>query len=251
VKRWKFIAMVVGVAPLLAGATGPTTQPGEGATGKISAKSEPTTRPDRLTGADEGGRRGRLGLGPRLQRADRPTAADWDSISGFMKEHSPVRLKFINDLPDGPNKADRMANMIRDTRDVERLEKDDPDLAHMMTRRVELEDGIFDLLGQIRGADDDHVGQVKLDLRKKVAQWVDTNINERKLRIKKLQRTLEMAQQSVDRDDSQRERIVDRRLNIILEDAQRPNGPLEAAPNDPVLASPEANTEVTPTQKQK
>ncbi len=246
------MAMVVGVAPLLAGADGRSTAgPAEAPAGKVSVKSEPTTRPDRLAGSDEGGRHNRPGLAARVSRADRPTAADWESISEFMKAHSPVRLKFINDLPDGPNKAERMTNMVRDTRDIERLEKDDPDLAHMMTRRVELEDGIFELLGKIRTADDEHAGQVKQELREKVAQWVDTNINERRLRIDKLKRTLDAAQQSVDRDDSQRERIVARRLNIILEDAQRPNGPLEAVPSEPVLASPESNSEVTPTQKSK
>ena len=244
-KRKKLAILVLSAAPLLFGA-GPATQPSGG---KLSAKSEPTTRPDRLAGSDEGGtRRGGRGNGQRQFRFDSAvTQADWEDIRPFMKNHSPNRLKFINELPDGPRKNNMITNMVRVSRNLDRM--DDADLSRIVTKRVELEDKVFGLAVQFRSADSVQVDGIKDQLKETISQLVDTNIDERKLRIERLKKTLDLEQQNLDRDDGQRDKVVADRLRQTIDEAQRPNGPLETAHSEPVLASPEANTEVTPSKK--
>ena len=234
-KRWKFAALVLSIAPLMAAAD-PTTQP--------------TTRPDRLNAQNEPGRRGRMG-GQRMPQLDPGTMADWESIAPFMKVHSQNRLKFINGLSDGPMKFSMMNNMVRVSRNLERLDREDPELAHTVTKRVELEDQVFGLASDLRSADSMQADQIKQTLGQKVAELVDTNLNERQMRIDRLKKTLDVEEQNLARDKDQSDRLIADRIKRIMDEAQRPNGPLEAAHSEPVLASPEVNTEVTPAQKQK
>jgi hypothetical protein len=245
VKRRKLALLVLCTAPLLFGA-GPATQPSGG---NLSAKSGPTTRPDRLAGSEEaGGRRGGRGNGQRQFRFDSAvTQADWEGISSFMKNHSPNRLKFINQLPDGPRKYNMITNMVRVSRNLDHM--DDADLSRIVTKRVELEDKVFGLAVQYRNADSVQVDGIKDQLKEAVADLVDTNIDERKLRIDRLKKTLDLEQQNLDRDDGQRDKVVADRLRQTIDEAQRPNGPLETAHSEPVLASPEADTVVTPVKK--
>jgi len=84
-----------------------------------------------------------------------------------------------------------------------------------------------------------------------VAELVNANLDERQMRIDRLTKTLNIEQQNLARDKDQSDQLVADRLKRIIDEAQRPNGPLEAAHSEPVLASPEVNTEVTPGQKQK
>jgi hypothetical protein len=212
--------------------------------------TEPTTRPDRLNGQNELGRRGRMG-GQRMPQLDPGTAADWESIAPFMKVHSQNRLKFINGLSDGPMKFSMMNNMVRVSRNLERLDREDPELAHVVTKRVELEDQVFGLAKDLRSADSDGADQIKQTLGQKVAELVNANLDERQMRIDRLTKTLNIEQQNLARDKDQSDQLVADRLKRIIDEAQRPNGPLEAAHSEPVLASPEVNTEVTPGQKQK
>ena len=233
-KRWKLAALVLSIAPLMAAAD-PTTQP--------------TNPPDRFSGQNEPGRRGRLGQ--RIPQLDPGTAADWESIAPFMKVHSQNRLKFINGLSDGPMKFGMMNNMVRVSRNLERLDREDPELAHTVTKRVELEDQVFGLARDLRNADSIETDQIKQTLEQKVAELVDTNLSERQMRIDRLKKTLDIEEQNLTRDKDQSERLIADRVKRIMDEAQRPNGPLEAAHSEPVLASPEVNTEVSPGQKQK
>jgi hypothetical protein len=227
---------MLSIAPLMA-AAGPTTQP--------------TTRPDRFNGQNEVGRRGRMGGGQRMPQLDPGTAADWESIAPFMKVHSQNRLKFINGLSDGPMKFAMMNNMVRVSRNLERLDREDPELSHVVTKRVELEDQVFGLARDLRNADPVEADQIKQTLGQKVAELVDTNLDERQLRIDRLTKTLNVEQQNLARDKDQSDQLVADKLKRIIDEAQRPNGPLEMAHSEPVLASPETSTDVTPTQKQK
>jgi hypothetical protein len=242
--------LVLSVAPLMA-AAGPTTQPVDVTAGKISTKSDPTTRPDRLAGSDDGLRRNRLGIGMRGAKLDPGTRADWEGISGFMTAHSPNRLQFINGLADGPLKFGMMKNMLQKEGNLARLDKDDPELAGIMTSRVELEDQVFGLASQFRNADPEQADQIRQTLREKVADLVDTNMKERELRIDRLKKALAEQEQNLATDEGQRDRLVADRLRGIINEARRPNGPLDAAHSEPVLASPETSTDVTPSQKQK
>jgi len=227
---------MLSIAPLMA-AAGPTTQP--------------TTRPDRFNGQNEVGRRGRMGGGQRMPQLDPGTAADWESIAPFMKVHSQNRLKFINGLADGPLKFGMMKNMLQKEGNLARLDKDDPELAGIMTSRVELEDQVFGLASQFRNADPEQADQIRQTLREKVADLVDTNMKERELRIDRLKKALAEQEQNLATDEGQRDRLVADRLRGIINEARRPNGPLDAAHSEPVLASPETSTDVTPSQKQK
>ena len=255
-KRWKLTALVLGIAPLMSGAGGraaaaPTTQPAEVTTGNISARSEPTTRPDRFTGPGEGGRRNRLASGMRGDRPDPGTVADWESINGFMKTHSPNRLQFINGLSDGPLKFGMMKNMVQKSNNLDRLEKDDPELAQIMAKRVGLEDDVFGLATQYRKADAMHADAIRTELQGKVADLVDANLNEREMRLARLEKTLEEQRQNLEKDQNQRDRLIADRLRGIMDEARRPNSPLNAAQGEPVLASPDTKTDVTTEQKQK
>jgi hypothetical protein len=144
-----------------------------------------------------------------------------------------------------------MNNMVRVSRNLERLDREDPELAHVVTKRVELEDQVFGLAKDLRSADSEEADQIKQTLGQKVAELVNTNLDERQMRIDRLTKTLNIEQQNLARDKDQSDQLVADRLKRIIDEAQRPNGPLEAAHSEPVLASPEVNTEVTPGQKQK
>ena len=189
--------------------------------------------------------------GARMAQLDPGTLADWESIAPFMKVHSQNRLKFINGLSDGPTKFSMMNNMVRVSRNLERLDREDPDLSHIVTKRVELEDQVFGLANDLRTADSVEADQIKQTLEQKVADLVDTNMNERQLRIDRLKKTLNVEEQNLARDRDQSDKLIADRIQRIMDEAQRPNGPLEAAHSEPVLGSPDTQTEVTPSQKQK
>jgi hypothetical protein len=214
-KSWKRVAFcIIGVLPVLVRADEPTTNPSNSSTPPSVATPAPEVRPDRLRGFDGYG--GRFG-GPGRWFLGRPSAVEWEEISIFMKEHSPERLKAINNLPDGPRERLRMA-VTRNYRNYKQIETKDPALAKLMVNRMELEDQVFKLVNQIK-AEKGNESQVQADkqsLQQKIGELIDVNINEREVRIAKLQTTLEGEQKQLASDSKNRDQLVERRLRSFL-----------------------------------
>jgi hypothetical protein len=153
------------------------------------------------------------------------TQADWDDTAAFLKEHSPRRLDVVNSLGDGRGeyfRKMRLQNFFVNTyRNIQRLKKDDPELAGAVTRRVELEDMVFGLTGQYREAkkkgDTARQASIRHDLADTVSDLVDTNIKERQLRIARLERTLKQEQDRLAADTKSRDQFVEKRLNNLLD----------------------------------
>jgi len=193
------------------------------------------------------------GMGPGRWMGGRlnPNAwgpADWDETAAFLKDHSPKRLEVVNNLQgEGREfmRKMRLQNFFVTTyRNIQRLKKDDPDLADAVTRRVELEDAVFGLVGQFREAkkkgDTAKQSSLRQDLSDKVSELVDTNMKERQLRIVRLERTLKQERDRLEADTKSRDQFVEKRLSNLLDgrsDDDHGEAPPAEAPARSVVGS--------------
>lgn len=225
-KRWTVAACFLGVARVMpvAGAIKPATQPVEARVDQqVAALPDSASLPQDVPaapGGPDGFRAGRR-FGPRHGRNSYMTHSEWAQISAFMEEHSPVRLKFINDLPDGPRKNMMQSFAARTFHTYQQAQANNPKLAAILVNRVELEDQVFDLAGQVRRADPAGRDALEQDLRQKISDLVDTNIKERQLRIDSLEATLSSEQMRLAEDKKQREKLVDQKFNAVMQEAKK------------------------------
>jgi hypothetical protein len=212
-KSWQRAAVcILGLFPVLARADEPSTNPSS-----TPVAPAPDVRPPERFRGYEGGYPGRFGGPGRWFQGGRPSAVEWEEISIFMKEHSPERLKAINNLPEGPRERLRMV-ATRNYRNYKQIETKDPALAKLMVSRVELEDQVFKLVNQIR-SEKGNEAQAQSDkqlLEQKIGELLDVNINERELRISRLQTTLESEQKQLASDSKNKDQLIEKRLRAFL-----------------------------------
>src|SRR5262249_37241937 len=118
---------------------------------------------------------GRYGGGGRFLPQGNWTEQDADAAAPSFEGHSPKRWGPVNNMPDDqrPMRKYRLkGTLIRVFRNVQNIQKDDSELAQIVTNRVELEDALFDLVGQYRVAkranDSTKQASVQTDIQKKV-----------------------------------------------------------------------------------
>jgi hypothetical protein len=244
---WKLAGCVIGLAPLIgrgevpapmsadelaaAGlqpATTPTAPPTTApvappaAGGFYGAGFAPERFRPGMFGGGPGGGGGRFPALSRLGPIEPPTQSEWEDATPFLKEHSPKRLEAINSLPDERRSKWRlMGALSRQYQNIQKMQQDDPDLAKIVTGRMELEDALYGMVAQFReakrGGDTEKQAAVRRDMKAKVAELVDTNIKERKLRIARLEKTLKQESDRLADDEKGRESLVEKRVQNLLD----------------------------------
>jgi hypothetical protein len=146
---------------------------------------------------------------------DRPI--DWDAVQKFAVQHTPRRWSLFDSSESGVNHSMRAKQFVAESfQKLLDLKEKDPDIYDCRVAQIECEDEIYGICGDARGgklAKDQAASQ----LRKAVNRLVDARLKERTVRVKKASAALENAQQKLQRDQKQREKLVDRQVNAIIE----------------------------------
>ncbi len=237
-KHWKLAACVIGVLPLAVMADEPAGGPpaADTATSMIAAQTPGAPAPSAPanTGAAADGQRnysdGARGgwWGGAFQRPTEPwQPQDWDEASAFMKEHCPERFRVIDSLSDGRPRKNRLIGLaVVAYHNLQRIQKDDPELGLIVVRRMELEDSAFGLATQFRDAraDGDTATQesIRVKIQQKVADLVDTNLKERQRRIARLEKSLKLQQDQLATDLKNRDMTIDRRMRNLVDGPRSP-----------------------------
>lgn len=212
-------AAVVGAAllgPQPGRADDSTTRPSSPAPAASASADDPQPRHGWLPGRGDGFRHwGSRPGGPPMSDADR------DAALQFMSQHAPVYYKAIAALPDEDRQRTENA-VARAYVLYQRIGNDDPDLYGVMTKRIEVEDRIYDLGGQARAAPTD--AALRSTLRDQVAQLCELNLKERELRLARLERAVRHEKDLLAADSASREKLIDTRLGRVL--AGPDDGPL-------------------------
>jgi hypothetical protein len=212
--RW--IPLTLLLSPLLAVADGPSTQPTD--------LGEPY--------------RGH-GYGSGYVRAF-SSGQDWDEMIQFMQKNAPIRAHVIDESDAWDNLPARNA-LLKRWRDYRFVAEHFPEVADLRVKRFQIEDQIFGLELQVR-RDPSVLDSIRPEIRLKAAELVDLSIEERQLRIAKLQNLLSQEQKRLADEQSQQDAEVNQRTQRIMERIERelpketPAGPAGPAtqPSTPV-----------------
>lgn len=204
----------------------PSDDPMTSAALPLAAAPATGAAPSPPAGGPDSGFRPGMGMGPGRWMGGRLNPAawspmEWEETAAFLKEHSPKRLEVLNSLDENGRKIRLRTAFINTYRNIQRLKKDDPDLVGAVIKRVELEDAVFAISGQIREAkrkgEGTRQGNLRADLSQKLNELVDTNIKERQLRIARLERTLKQERERLEGDQKSRDQLVEKRLNNLID----------------------------------
>ncbi len=211
----------VAAAVVLGGVSGPahaadsTTRP---ATPAAAADDGPAHRDGRRGDGGFGGGR-RFGGGPLGRGGPGISPADRSDAMLFLSQHAQNYFQTIKALPDDSDARIRLENAVaRAYLGYQRLKVDDPELYDVITRRVTVEDRIYGLSVTLRANPTD---ALRSDLHQQVSDWCDLNLEERRLRVVRLERTLQREKDRLAADTADRQRMIDRRMS------QAVNGPAD------------------------
>jgi len=166
---------------------------------------------------------GRFGGWMRVLPQDVWSPAEFEQATPWLKEHSPRRLQVVTSMADErPQRKYRLTGaLVHVYKNIQNVQKDEPELAQVMTNRVELEDNVFGLVGQYREAkranDTAKLTSTQQELRQKVGELVETNIKERKSRIARLERTLAQERNKLVTDEKSKDQLVEKRLHNLID----------------------------------
>jgi hypothetical protein len=242
----------LGIIPAHGLAVGPATQP-SAAVADV-AEVQPANADGNTTLPDDSKPHrpyGDGGMGRRmLQRFAPISEKDKADAMLYMKEHSPNRYAAIDGLPEtNPAQVNRKNNVkelaARNYLSWMQIMKEDPELYAVIKDRVAIEDDIFGLVTDLHRAAPDKTDAIQAKLKDKVASLVDIGLQERELRLKRLQKTVEEQQQKLAEDSKRRADLIDERLKNILNEekglvpsngtgGQHGHGPRPPGDNRPV-----------------
>ncbi|HSV14789.1 MAG TPA: hypothetical protein VLI90_11050 [Tepidisphaeraceae bacterium] len=252
-KAWKLAVAVIGLSPLFGRAEVPAPPTAD----EVAALNPPpappapdprTASPAPAPGSDGnggggfrggfGGYGGRWGPWGRLLPGDVYSPQDVEQATPWFKDHSPKRWAVVSALPDEGRRKMRLTGaLMRVYRNVQTVQKDDPDLAQLITNRVELEDAAFDLVSQYRAAkkagDTSKQAALQHDREQKVSDLVDVNIKERRARIARLEKTLAQEQTKLADDEKSKDQLVEKRLRSLIDGQPAPDGAAGTDSNQP------------------
>jgi hypothetical protein len=230
----KLAIAVLGIFPLMARASEPTTQPA----GVIAPDVVPIDDQNPSPGFDQGSAGGPTpvpnenrphrsgdgggGRGRLLQRLMQPLSQkDIADAMIYMKDKSPNRYQALNSLPETTlAEKERKKNLqeltARNYLNWMRQLNEDPELYSVILRSIEAEDDVFGLVSKLSTEKPEEKAANNARLREAVSKIVDLGIQERHLRLDRLQKTIKEQQQKLQEDSSHRETLVEERLKTIL-----------------------------------
>jgi hypothetical protein len=140
---------------------------------------------------------------------------DWNKALEFFKEHSPLRAAAYEQMSD-EQKRFYNATIVERYRSFQLAENED--LRKCLTRQLEIEDTVFDLKKRIDGlpANSPEYTQAKETLHNAVTELVEVRFLERSLRIARMGQLLAEERNQLEKDESNKEKLIDQRFEEIL-----------------------------------
>lgn len=208
------VTVLLGSSPLVAQSSS-TTQPADRVPDRIERMGGII---DRRSGNEpgQGAREGgwRRGDAPRAAAAAASAAAapplteeERREIEQFIRTHSPRRWQKLSDVAD--ERKQRFVEVARPRyRMLQRLRQDDPELYDIRMKRLPIEDSMFALGWELKRDDPKNEASVRQQLSQQIRLFVDSQFEERKLRLDRVRQRLRQQQEALDQDQALLDRDV-------------------------------------------
>lgn len=189
----------------------------------------------------------------RPQRAF--TDAELADAVDFMKVHAPNRLKASANIrtPEYKERFERF--IVNQKRNLDKLKTDSPKIYELRVQEMTINDDIFEICRQMRDASRNRRPTAKLesDLHAKVEELFDIGIQERKVRIDRLEEMLAQQKKALESDQNNRDRMIETHTDEIARKGVD-GAPLNRADSNPgqeVLSEPPLPKLDSKTEKKK
>lgn len=166
----------------------------------------------------------------RFVQGWRVSEGEWEAASKRIKSHSPNVWARMDRMPsDSPARMNMMRSLIERHRDLERVERRDPEQYKRELAQIEIEDQIVGIAREARQASSEsEADALKQKLRNLVEKLVDLRFANREARLKRLSDTLAAERERLEADKRARDAAVERHFGSALKGAGRP--PREGPP---------------------
>jgi len=150
-----------------------------------------------------------------------PRPQEWEEVRAFMNRYSPRRQAALEELPDDERKEEIKKFVLARYRSLQALQKRDRSAFEQRATQLSIEDQIYGLVSQWGGSGDGDRNQLRESLKTQVSKMVDIDLHERRRRVEWL--TKELADQSaaLERDEKDRDILVERRVSRYADWADR------------------------------
>lgn len=214
-KAKRVVAWVLCAAPLVLGADS-QVRPG------APADPAPETRSIPSEPADE-------------SPSEAAESRQWQQVEGWMREHCPNRLRFVQDRPRAPFQSQARRRMIEGYNQIQRVQY--PPLHAALVAQLEAQDQIFGAQVELRHATRvrDSAGQSKAEaeLRAAVVHLFDAQQARRRARLQQLKEETKRVGDEFERQNGNRDQIIENWFNNMKGTARVPGGrPQNASPDD-------------------
>jgi hypothetical protein len=154
-----------------------------------------------------------------------PTESEWRAAADAMRPHTPNALRRIERAPNVPARARMMRALVDRYRELQRIERRDPQQYKRELEQTELEDQILGVARQIaRESDPASAKEMRTQLRDLVSKLVDARIASREARLEKLSATLAAERQRLAKDRQDREKSIERQVAEVVKTRRSPRG---------------------------
>jgi hypothetical protein len=187
-----------------------------------AAWGAPTTRPSGAPKAKS--------MADRSERAERrfdSRAVDWNEAFQFFTQHSPLRAKAFEEMPEKQQEKLRPLIMERYA-SIRPTGKGDTALRTLREQQLETEDGIFGIKQSLDkpGVPAEAVERLKAKLRGKIKDLVESRMKERELRLARLETLLKKEREQLLADQEHKEQLLETRYQEVL-NAKNPDAAAE------------------------
>ncbi len=159
-----------------------------------------------------------------LQRLMQPLSQkDIADAMIYMKDKSPNRYAALNSLPDGERKKNLQELAARNYLNWMRQLSEDPELYSVILKRIGAEDEVFGLVSELKSDPPEKKDATNARLREEVGKLVELGLQERQLRLDRLEQTVKEQKQQLAEDSSRREALVEERLKMIQSEGVVPS----------------------------
>ena len=201
------------------------------------------------------------GVEPRM-RPRRPAGVDasatdsgeseWRTAVEAMRTLAPNAVHRIERAPrNAPGRARMMRAMLDRYRELQRIQRRDPEQYKREVEQTELEDEILGAARRLaRETDTADAYEMRVQIRDMIGKLVDLRIRNREARLQRLAATVEAERKRLEQEKGNRERMIDRQFGVVTRahgGGHRPGGPREPSapplPPQPELAAPNGPTD--------
>jgi hypothetical protein len=166
------------------------------------------------------------GSGPGHERGDRPPRRwgsedrekDWKEAYAFFQAHSKRRAEAFAKMTAEQQEKFKPLIIAR-FNGFKWLSMGDQDMRKNRERQMEIEDDIYGVKADLMKPDvsAEQADRLKGDLRQKVKDLVETRMQERELRIKRLESFIGEEKNKLQQDQTKKDEVIDTRLKEILD----------------------------------